>query len=55
MTPTLVASFVCLAIWVLAVFVRPVGLGVVHLLLAAGVVLFIRWWALNAKRQTSTR
>lgn len=46
MRVTLAASIACLALWVVLVFVRPVGLGVVHLLLAAGAVLWIRWWAL---------
>ncbi len=55
MTLTLVASLVCLAIWVLAVFVQPVGLGIVHLLLAAGAVLWIRWWAQSAKSVTGDR
>jgi hypothetical protein len=27
--------------------VRPIGLGVVHLLLILGAVLWIRWWALR--------
>jgi hypothetical protein len=52
MALTLVASIVCLAAWIVLTFVRPVGLGVVHLLLGAGVVLWIRWWALtDQKRQ----
>ncbi len=50
MRATLVASIVCLLLWVLLAFVRPVGLGVVHLLLAAGAVLWIRWWAMRPYR-----
>ena len=51
----LLGSLFCLALWVLLGFVRPVGLGVVHLLLAAGVVLLIRWWATKPDlRQPST-
>lgn len=50
---TLVASVVCLAIWVLTTFVRPVGLGVVHLFLTAGAVLLIRWYALRNERVVS--
>ena len=44
MALTLLGSLLCLALWVLLVFVRPVGLGIVHLLLAAGAVLWVRWW-----------
>ena len=46
---TLLASLFLLALWVLVTFVRPVGLGVVHLLLAAGVGLWVRWWATRRK------
>ena len=45
MNGTLVAALLCLIAWVLFGFVRPVGLGVVHLLWAAFAVLWIRWWA----------
>ena len=38
------ASFI---LWVIFVFFRPIGLGVVHLLLVVSAVLFIRWWALR--------
>ncbi len=47
MAPSLLASLVCLAVWVLLVFIRPVGLGVVHVLLAMSAVLLIRWYALR--------
>ncbi len=51
MALTLLASIVCIAAWIVLAFVRPVGLGVVHLLLGAGVVLWMRWWATrNEKR-----
>ena len=53
MLATLVFALVCFAAWVLLVFVRPVGLGIVHVLLAAAAILSIRWWALrNAKGET---
>jgi hypothetical protein len=45
--PSLVASLVCLILWAVLVFIRPVGLGVVHVLLAVGAVLWIRWYALR--------
>jgi len=47
MSAPLIASVACLGIWVVLVYVQPVGLGVVHLLLAAGAALWIRWWALR--------
>jgi hypothetical protein len=50
MSVTLVAAVACLALWVVLVFVQPVGLGVVHLLLAGGAALWIRWWALRPVR-----
>lgn len=47
MAPSLVASLVCLILWAVLVFIRPVGLGVVHVLLAVGAVLLIRWYAMR--------
>lgn len=47
MNPTLVAAVISLVIWFVTTFVVPVGLGLVHILLALGVVLLIRWWALS--------
>ena len=46
-TGSLIAALLCLAIWVIFAFVRPFGLGVVHLFWAVSVVLFIRYWALR--------
>jgi len=43
----LIASLVCLALWVVFAFVRPFGLGIVHIFWAAAVVLFIRYWAIK--------
>ena len=52
MALTLLTSIACLAAWVVLVFIRPVGLGVVHVLLGLGVALWIRWWALrDGKRE----
>jgi len=48
---TLIASLFCLAAWIAFGFLRPIGLGVVHLLWPAGVVLWIRWWALTHQLQ----
>ena len=47
MNLTLAGAILALALWILTTFLIPVGLGIVHLLLAAGVVLLIRWWALR--------
>ena len=45
MAPSLITSVVCLVLWAVLVFIRPVGLGVVHVLLAVSAVLWVRWWA----------
>jgi hypothetical protein len=50
MAPPLLIALACIAIWVVLVFVRPIGLGVVHLLLVIGAVLLIRWWALRDEK-----
>jgi len=44
---SLVLALACLALWY--VLLVPVGVqaGAVHLLMAAGVVLLVRWWALR--------
>lgn len=45
----LVAGLILLLIWVVFTFITPAGLGIVHLLLAVGLLLFIRGWvALDA-------
>ncbi len=43
----LVGAIIALALWLFGTFLLPVGLGLIHILLAAGVVLLIRWWALR--------
>lgn len=45
MTANLLLALVSLALWAVLAFIRPVGLGIVHLLLVAGAVFFVRWWA----------
>ena len=50
MAPSLIASVLCLALWAVLVFIRPVGLGVVHVLLAVSAVLLIRWYAMKPVR-----
>jgi hypothetical protein len=51
MAPSFIASLLCLALWVLLVFVRPVGLGIVHLLLGLGAALWVRWWATRPEKR----
>jgi hypothetical protein len=46
MNLTLAGAVIALALWLVTTFVVPVGLGIIHLLLAVGVLLLIRWWAL---------
>lgn len=43
----LIGAIVALTLWFALTFVVPAGLGLVHVLLGAGVVLWIRWWALR--------
>lgn len=44
---TLIVAFVSLVCWVLFAFFFPVGVGAIHLLLAVGVTLIVRWYALK--------
>lgn len=50
MNLNLIGAIIALAAWLILTFIRPVGLGLVHLLLAAGVALLVRWWALREPR-----
>ncbi len=43
----LVGAMIALLLWLVGTFAVPVGLGLIHILLAVGVVLLIRWWALR--------
>ena len=47
MSINLIGAILSLAVWFVATFVVPVGLGIIHVLLGVGVVLLIRWWALR--------
>jgi hypothetical protein len=51
MTPTvsLLVGTVLLAVWLVLTFVVPTGTGLVHVLLAAGVLLLVRWIALRGE------
>ncbi|HYF38142.1 MAG TPA: hypothetical protein VD930_00545 [Gemmatimonadales bacterium] len=46
--PTLLLALASLVLWVVLAFVMGVKPGVVHLLLALGSTLLVRWWALRA-------
>lgn len=47
MNVNLIGAIIALAAWLVLTFIRPVGLGIIHILLAVGVVLLIRWWGLR--------
>lgn len=47
MSPTLVAAIVSLVLWVVLAFVLRLPSGVVHLPLAIGTTLWVRWWAVT--------
>jgi hypothetical protein len=44
---TLPVALLALLLWVIFGFLVPVGVGAVHLLLAVGTTLLVRWWALR--------
>jgi hypothetical protein len=48
MSLTLFAALVSLIAWVGLVFFTPMSAGAIHLLLALGATLLVRWWALRA-------
>jgi len=48
MSLTLVAAIVSLLAWIALVFFSSVTAGAIHLLLALGTTLLVRWWALRA-------
>jgi hypothetical protein len=49
---TLLAAVVSLVAWVIFAFVLKVGSGAIHLLLAVGASLLVRWWALRVSSPT---
>jgi len=48
MPASLLLALVSLAVWVVLVFGMGPQPGAVHLLLALGTTLLVRWWALRA-------
>jgi hypothetical protein len=45
--PTLLIAILSLIIWAVLTFVTGPQSGAIHLLLALGTVLLVRWWALR--------
>jgi hypothetical protein len=45
--PTLGLALVSLVVWAVLTFITGVHSGTVHLLLALGATLLVRWWALR--------
>jgi hypothetical protein len=39
----LIGAFIAITFWVISAFVRPLGSGIVHILLVLGVILFTSW------------
>jgi hypothetical protein len=48
MSPTLLLAVLSLVAWAILAFGIAVPSGAVHLLLAVGTTLLVRWWALRA-------
>ena len=48
MSPTLLVALASLAAWAALTFGTSVRTGIIHLLLAVGTTLLVRWWALRA-------
>jgi hypothetical protein len=47
MSLTLIIALAALLSWALVLLLTPVTTGFVHLLLALGATLLVRWWALR--------
>ncbi|MEP6474476.1 MAG: hypothetical protein ABJC74_12170 [Gemmatimonadota bacterium] len=43
----LLLALLSIALWAILTFIRPLGVGVTHLLLGIGATLLVRWWALR--------
>ncbi len=48
MSSTLIVALLALAVWAVLTFGAAVHSGIIHLLLAVGTTLLVRWWALRA-------
>lgn len=51
----LFAGLGCLAAWFVLIFLVPVGVGAVHILLAAGLVALVVWWGRRGADAAGTR
>jgi len=47
MSFTLLLALAAIIVWALALVLTPVTSGTIHLLLALGTTLLVRWWALR--------
>lgn len=47
MSLTLVVALAALLTWASVLLLTPVATGLIHLLLALGATLLVRWWALR--------
>jgi hypothetical protein len=47
MSVTLILALAALIVWALALAFMPITGGAIHLLLALGTTLLVRWWALR--------
>jgi hypothetical protein len=47
MSFTLLLALAAIIVWALALVLTPVTTGLIHLLLALGTTLLVRWWALR--------
>jgi hypothetical protein len=48
MSATLLLALASLVVWAVLTFAVPISTGAIHLLLALGTTLLVRWWALRA-------
>jgi hypothetical protein len=48
MSPTLLVAIASLIAWITLLVFTSVNAGAIHLLLALGATLLVRWWALRA-------
>jgi hypothetical protein len=48
MSLTLLLALVSIAVWAVLTFGMTIHSGLIHLLLALGTTLLVRWWALRA-------
>lgn len=47
---TLIGALVALTLWVIGTFVRPLGTGIVHILLVLGTTLYTSWVLTSRRR-----